>query len=139
VDTAIAESPLVEEDSGSAVFAGGTYIFGNARKPELFISSERASEWSWRTNFGYQADGNIVSEIDQGEFRKSEFADTHIGGITFARLLTDGPRIDFVGKFAVFRHFEEDEGVAVIPLTRFGLMGEFAATGVKFNYRPLAP
>jgi len=110
VDTAIAESPLVEEDSGSAFFAGGTYIFGNARKPELFISSDRASEWSWRTNFGYQADGNIVSEIDHGDFSKSDYADTNIGGITFAKLLTDGPRIDFVGKFAVFRHFEEDEG-----------------------------
>ncbi len=32
-----------------------------------------------------------------------------------------------------------NEGVAVIPLTRFGLMGEFSASGVKFNYRPLAP
>ena len=110
VDTAIAESPLVEEDSGSAFFAGGTYIFGNARKPELFISSERASEWSWRTNFGYQADGNIVGEIDHGDFSKSDYADTNIAGVTFAKLLTDGPRIDFVGKFAVFRHFEEDEG-----------------------------
>ena len=32
-----------------------------------------------------------------------------------------------------------NEGVAVIPLTRFGLMGEFAATGVKFNYKPVSP
>ena len=30
--------------------------------------------------------------------------------MTFAKLLTDGPRVDFTGKFAVFRHLEEDEG-----------------------------
>jgi hypothetical protein len=110
VDTVISESPLVEEDARSAFFAGGTYIFGNVRRPETFISSERAGEWSWRLNYGYQADGNIVSEIDHGDLSKSDIADTSIGGITFAKLLTDGPRVDFTGKFSVFRHFEEDEG-----------------------------
>ena len=110
VDTAISESPLVEEDTQSAFFAGGTYVFGNVRKPESFITSERAGEWSWRVNYGYQADGNIVSEIDHGDFSKSTYADTNIGGVTFGKLLTDGPRIDFTGKLAVFRHFEEDEG-----------------------------
>jgi lipid-binding SYLF domain-containing protein len=29
-----------------------------------------------------------------------------------------------------------DKGVAIIPMTNFGLMGEFAATGVKYRYRP---
>lgn len=110
VDTVVSESPLVEEDMQSAVFAGGTYVFGNVRKPDRFITSERAGEWSWRLNYGYQADGNIVSEIDHGDFSKSTYADTNIGGVTFARLLTDGPRADFFGKVAVFRHFEEDEG-----------------------------
>jgi len=110
VDTVVTESPLVEEDMQSAVFVGGTYVFGNVRKPDRFISSERAGEWSWRLNYGYQADGNIVSEIDHGEFKKSTLADTNIGGVTFAKLLTDGPRMDFIGKVSVFRHFEEDEG-----------------------------
>ena len=110
VDTVVSDSPLVEEDSQSAFFAGGTYIFGNVRRPETYISSERAREWSWRVNYGYQADGNIIAEIDHGDFSKSGFADTNIGGVTFAKLLTDGPRVDFTGKFAVFRHFEEDEG-----------------------------
>lgn len=110
VDTVVRDSPLVEEDTQSAFFAGGTYIFGNVRMPEKFISSERAGEWSWRLNYGYQADGNINSEIDHGDFSKSDFADTNIGGITFAKLLTDGPRVDFSGKLAFFRHFEEDEG-----------------------------
>jgi outer membrane scaffolding protein for murein synthesis (MipA/OmpV family) len=110
VDTVVSDSPLVEEDMQSAVFVGGTYVFGNVRKPESFISSERAGEWSWRVNYGYQADGNIISEIDHGDFSESTYADTNIGGVTFAKLLTDGPRMDFVGKAAVFRHFEEDEG-----------------------------
>jgi len=110
VDTVVTESPLVEEDMQSAVFVGGTYVFGNVRKPDRFITSERAGEWSWRVNYGYQADGNIVSEIDHGEFEKSTIADTNVGGVTFAKLLTDGPRMDFIGKVAVFRHFEEDAG-----------------------------
>ena len=110
VDTVVADSPLVAEDMQSTFFAGGTYIFGNVRRPESFISSERASEWSWRLNYGYQADGNIVGEIDHGDFSKSGFADTNVGGITFSKLLTDGKRLDFNGKLAVFRHFEEDEG-----------------------------
>ncbi len=110
IDSVVNDSPLVEEDTQSAFFAGGTYIFGNVRRPETFISSERAGEWSWRLNYGYQADGNIVSEIDHGDLSKSDIADTSIGGVTFAKLLTDGPRVDFTGKFAVFRHFEEDEG-----------------------------
>jgi outer membrane protein len=110
IDTVVSDSPLVAEDTQSAFFAGGTYIFGNVRRPEAFISSERAGEWSWRVNYGYQADGNIVSEIDHGDFSKSGIADTNIGGITFAKLLTDGKRLDFKGKLAFFRHFEEDEG-----------------------------
>ena len=110
VDTAVSDSPLVSEDTSSAFFAGGTYVFGNVRRPDLFITSDRASEWSWKVNYGYQADGNIVSEIDQGDFSKSTVADTNIAGFTLGKLLTDSPRGDFVGKFAVFRHFEEDEG-----------------------------
>jgi len=31
-----------------------------------------------------------------------------------------------------------NEGVAIIPLTNLGLMAEFAATGVKYNYKPYA-
>jgi outer membrane scaffolding protein for murein synthesis (MipA/OmpV family) len=109
-DTEVVNSPLVEEAGFSQVFVGGTYNFGNALKPEYIIDEERQGEWSWRVNYGYQASGNIVSEIDQGDFSKSSVADTNIGGITLSKLLTDGPRVDFLGKVAAFRHFEEDEG-----------------------------
>lgn len=110
VDSDVMDSPLVEESGVSQAFIGGTYTFGNARKPSDINDPLRIGEWSWRVNYGYQAAGNIVSEIDQGDFSKSELADTNIGGLTFGKLLHDGPRVDFLGKFALLRHFEEDEG-----------------------------
>ena len=106
----VINSPLVEEAGFSQLFVGGTYIFGNARKPKYIMDEERQGEWSWRVNYGYQADGNIVSEIDQGDFSKSTVADTHIAGLTLSKLLTAGNRVDLLGNLAVFRHLEEDEG-----------------------------
>jgi len=110
VDAKIVDSPLVDEDGYSAFFVGGTYLFGNVLKPDYIMDKERQGEWSWRVNYGYQADGNIISEIDHGDFSKSEFADTNIGGFTLSKLLSAGNRMDYVGRFAIFRHFEEDEG-----------------------------
>jgi len=109
-DSDVVNSPLVEESGFSQAFIGGTYVFGNARKPEHFMEKERQGEWSWRVNYGYQADGNITSEIDQGDFSKSSLADTNIAGLTLGRLLAAGKRVEFLGNFALFRHFEEDEG-----------------------------
>ena len=109
-DSVVTDSPLVEESAFSALFVGGSYIFGNAKKPDYIMDEERVGEWSWRVNYGYQADGNIVSEIDQGDFSKSTVADTNIAGFTLGKLLTAGKRVDFVGKIALFRHLEEDEG-----------------------------
>jgi outer membrane scaffolding protein for murein synthesis (MipA/OmpV family) len=104
-DDAVKNSPIVEDPSFSQAFVGGTYMFGNVMRPTA--GEERAGEWSWRVNYGYQADGNIIGTIDQGDFSRSEEADTHIGGITLGRLLTDGKRIDYVGKIALYRHFED--------------------------------
>jgi MipA family protein len=109
-ESEIVDSPLVEEEGFSSAFIGGTYLFGNARKPNYIMDEERHGEWSWRVNYGYQADGNIVSEIDQGDFSKSKLADTRIGGFTLSKLLSEGDRVEFLGRLAVFRHFEEDEG-----------------------------
>ncbi len=109
-DSGIENSPLVEEPNFSSLFVGGTYVFGNVLEPTYVLDEERVGEWSWRVNYGYQADGNIVSEIDQGDFSKSTFADTNIGGFTLGKLLSAGPRVDFLGRVAAFRHFEEDEG-----------------------------
>jgi len=109
-DSDVINSPLIEESGFSTVFVGGTYTFGNAIKPDYIMDSERQGEWSWRVNYGYQADGNIFSEIDQGDFSKSTLVDTNIAGFTLGKLLSQGKRVDFVGKIAMFRHYEEDEG-----------------------------
>lgn len=98
-------SPLVEEPRAVGAFVGGGYRFGSTLKPDT--GAERLTEWSWRVNYGYQADGNIISEIDQGDFSKSTFADTNIAGITLAKLVGDNKRIDFYGKFAMYRHLED--------------------------------
>jgi len=103
---AVEASPIVDDPSFSAAFIGGTYVFGNVLKP--VAGDDRVSEWSWRVNYGYQAEGNIVSGIDQGDFSKSSHADTNIGGVTVSRLLTDGKRVDYLGRFALMRHFEKD-------------------------------
>ena len=108
-DSNVVDSPLVEEDGFSSIFVGGTYLFGNALKPDYIMDEERRGEWSWRANYGYQADGNIISEIDQGDFSKSELADTNIAGITLSKLLSEGKRMDFLGRLAFFRHYEEGE------------------------------
>jgi len=109
-NSAVSDSPLVDQSWSSQVFVGGTYLIGNTLRPDYIIDKERQGEWSWRVNYGYQADGNIVSEIDQGDFGKSSFADTNIGGLTYSKLLTAGKRIDFLGNLALYRHFEKDEG-----------------------------
>ena len=109
-DSEVINSPLIEEAGFSAVFVGGTYTFGNAQKPDYIMDPERQGEWSWRVNYGYQADGNIVSEIDQGDFSKSTLAETNIAGFTLGKLLSQGKRVDLLGKVAMFRHLEEDEG-----------------------------
>jgi len=109
-DSEVINSPLVEESAFSQVFIGGTYIFGNARKPEYIMEKERQGEWAWRVNYGYQADGNIFGEIDQGNFEKSALADTNIAGLALSKLLTAGKRVDFLGNVALYRHLEEGEG-----------------------------
>ena len=109
-DSVVANSPLVEEDSFVAAFVGGTYLFGSVRQPDYIMDEERIDEWSWRVNYGYQADGNIISEIDHGNLSKSKIADTNIAGITLSKLISDGKRFDFLGRFAVFHHDEKSEG-----------------------------
>jgi len=110
IDPAVKRSPIVDASNAATVYLGGTYIFGNLLEPDYLITPERKSEWSWRVNYGYAADGNIVGEIDQGDFSTSEFADTKIGGITVGKLISEGPRAEFSGRFSLNRHFEANDG-----------------------------
>ena len=105
-DTEIKNSPLVAEDNASTLFVGASYMFGNIFEPDL-VQTERSGEWSWRVNYGYQADGSIVTDIAKGELRSSKDVDTEILGLTLSKLVQAGNRVDFYGRFAVFRHLEE--------------------------------
>lgn len=105
LDSTVKDSPLVEEPMVTAAFVGGSYMFGNIDRADA--PARRQKEWTWRINYGYQAEGNIIGEIDQGTLENSPFVDTEVGGITVSRLLSDGPRFDFYGRLALFRHFEE--------------------------------
>ncbi len=105
IDPTLAQSPLVEESMMWAALIGGTYMFGNVERPTA--PPERQSEWSWRVNYGYQADGKFVGEIDRGDFSESTLAKTQIAGLTLSRLLNDGPRADYYGRIALYRHLEE--------------------------------
>ena len=116
-DRVIEDSPLVEESGTIVFYFGAAFMFGNVKKattPDV----ERETEWSWRANFGYQASGNIVGENNHGDFSKSEFVDTNILGLTLSKLLNDGPRVDFYGRLAIYRHLErglQDNFFSVAP------------------------
>ena len=105
LDSKIQDSPIVEEDVSSAAFFGAGYFFGDMNRtgtPEI----QSDTLWSWRLNYGYTGKHNIVPEPMQGNLTRSDKADTNIAGLTLGRLFQAGPRVDFYGKFALFRHLE---------------------------------
>jgi outer membrane scaffolding protein for murein synthesis (MipA/OmpV family) len=108
VDPAVEKSPIVGANNTTTLYMGGSYAFGNLIEPEIYRSPARESEWSWRVNYGYAAEGNIFGDIDQGDFSENQFADPSVGGITVGKLLREGPRTDSFARFALFRHFESD-------------------------------
>jgi outer membrane protein len=110
VDSSVRESPLVDKQTDGAFYLGGSYVFGNVLEPYCDHAPGRASEWSWRVNFGYSAEDNIVGGIEQGVLDGSTHANTWIGGITIGKLIAAGPRGDFTARLAMLRHFEKDDG-----------------------------
>jgi outer membrane scaffolding protein for murein synthesis (MipA/OmpV family) len=110
VDSAVKNSPIVDARNRAAFYVGGAYVFGNSLEPAVEYSPERASEWSWRVNFGYSAEDNVIGGIEQGVLDGSTHADTRIGGITLGKLIAAGPRADVTGRFAIHRHFEAKDG-----------------------------
>jgi MipA family protein len=106
-DSAIRDSPLTSDGGQTEAFIGAGYLFGNARKADR-IPDGRAGEWSWRVNAGYSAQENITPYLMMGKWEASNVASTPIAGFTLGRLLNGGPRVDFYGKLALFRHFERD-------------------------------
>jgi outer membrane scaffolding protein for murein synthesis (MipA/OmpV family) len=110
VDSAVENSPLVDARNSAAVYVGGAYVFGNSLEPAVDYAPERASEWSWRVNFGYAAEDNVVGGIEQGVLIRSTHANTRIGGVTLGKLIAAGQRADVTGRLAIYRHFEGNDG-----------------------------
>jgi len=99
----IVNSPIVSEDFSAELFVGGGYFFGSLGKSK-YVSSDRAGEWSWRINYGYAGDSNIVPDPMQGEFEPSELVDATTAGFTLGKLVQEARLMDVYAKFAVYRH-----------------------------------
>lgn len=110
VDPAVEDSPIVDAQNRAAFYVGGAYVFGNSLEPAVDYAPERASEWSWRVNFGYAAEDNVIGGIEQGVLIRSTHANTRIGGITIGKLIAAGQRADVTGRLAIHRHFEGNDG-----------------------------
>ena len=105
-DTAIRNSPIVEEDFSTAVYFGAGYLFGDMGEQRKG-SVAKETTWSWRVNYGYTGNHNIVPEPMQGNFSESDKVQTNIGGLTLGWLAQSGERVDFYAKAALYRHFEQ--------------------------------
>jgi len=106
----IVDSPIVNEDFAAELFVGGGYFFGSLRNSK-YVSPERTGEWSWRINYGYAGDSNIVPDPMQGELNSSDLVDPKIAGLTLGKLVMSGPRMDVYARLAVYRHSEESGGI----------------------------
>jgi hypothetical protein len=106
-DDVISSSPLVDEERSSVAYFGAAYMFGNVFEPQD-SSPERAGEWSWRLNYGYQAEGSIATDNLRGDLSAAKDVDTNIAGLTLSKLVMDGPNVDVYARMAAFRHFEEE-------------------------------
>jgi len=121
VDPAVKNSPIVDASNRAAFYVGGAYVFGNSLEPAVDYAPERASEWSWRVNFGYAAEDNVVGGIEQGVLIRSTHANTRIGGVTLGKLIAAGPRADITGPGATSRGSAGDSASAFRMPRRYRL------------------
>ena len=102
----IRNSPITKDDFSSELFLGAGYLFGDMDgKRKGSVANE--TSWSWRINYGYTGQHNIVPEPMQGKLPKDERVNTNIAGFTFGKLIQSGERVDFYAKLALYRHFEQ--------------------------------
>ncbi|WP_417538700.1 MipA/OmpV family protein [Marinobacter sp.] len=106
VDSEIYNSPLVDESQLVSASFGFAYLFGNALDDSTKQSgSERAGEWSWRLNAGYQAEGPFTRTMT-GRLKRSEDVHAYMAGLTLGKLISDGKYVDYWGRLSLNRRFE---------------------------------
>ena len=108
LDDTVSNSPLVDKESLATGYLGFAYLFGNTLDETEFRGEKpRFGEWSWRINYGYTAHETFV-KVQNGQIREHDVIDTNLVGLTFGKLLQDGKKVDFWGKFSINRRLEND-------------------------------
>lgn len=105
VDRKVQRSPLVDEKQLGAAAVGFAYLFGNALDDSSKRNPARESEWSWRLNTGYQAEGPF-HRTHRGYLQRSQDAHAYMAGLTLGKLLTDGKYVDYWGRVSMNRRLE---------------------------------
>jgi lipid-binding SYLF domain-containing protein len=128
--------PYFQQAYGFAVFPSVTragFGFGGAYGKGLVIEGEQAVGVTkyWQFTSGIQAGARNFAMIIF--FKDKEALDYYRSG-----------EIQFMGQaglavanLGIAGTPAYNEGVAVVTLTRFGLMGEFTVSGAKFSFKPL--
>jgi len=128
--------PYFEDAYGYAIFPSITRIgfgFGGAYGKGIVIADDAVIGTSSYKQFtsGIQAGARNFSMIiffkDQQALEYYQSSKTQFMGQAGIA----------VGTIGVAGTPAYNDGVAVVTLTRFGLMGEFTVSGAKFSYRPL--
>lgn len=130
--------PYFDDAYAYAIWPGITRIglgFGGAYGKGIVVEQDETvgTVGYWQFSSGIQAGAKNFSMI---LFFKNKEA---LEGLKRGDMQFMGQAGIDIGTFGAHGTPTYNEGVAVIPLTRFGLMGEFAATGVKFNFKPVSP
>lgn len=104
------DSPLVDESNLYSATAGFAYLFGSTNDTNYRVRASRPSssgEWSWRLNYGYTTESTF-NKVHSGDFFRNDDIDTHLAGFTLGKLLQNGRKIDYWGRFSLNRRFEND-------------------------------
>jgi lipid-binding SYLF domain-containing protein len=127
--------PYFEDAYAMAVWPGITRVafgFGGAYGKGVVIEQGQAvgTVKYWQGSSGIQAGAkNFVLVLFFKD--KESLEDLKLGKIQFTGQA--GVDVATVGAAGTPTY---NEGVAIIPLTNLGLMGEFSAAGTKYNYKP---
>lgn len=130
--------PYFDEAYAFAIFPSVTragFGFGGAYGKGIVVEAERTIGTTryWQFTSGIQAGARNFSMIvffkDRQALEYYQLGKTQFMGQAGIAIATVG----IAGTPAY------SDGVAVITLTRLGLMGEFTVSGAKFTYKPLTP
>ncbi len=126
--------PYFEDAYAYAVWPGVTRLavgFGGAYGKGVVIEQGRSvgTVGYWQFSSGIQAGAKSFTMV---VFFKDEKAlqDLKLGKLQFAGQA--GIDVATMGAHGTPTY---NEGVAIIPMTNVGLMGEFSASGIKYNYK----